>query len=856
MSDRIRPSDLPYKGNVPSGVGFCKDSVGNILFDNGSSFSGTPQFPDLASFNAAGGAATYGDGPVWIGGEQYTVLASTLFDADGNVVLIKGDIPTALLNADFSAGYMNLASPVAGKTVVYARASTAWYLDKTGSYKQSASGVPGFGKHGIIVEPARTNVCTNHNAAPNTGVNITASAGTLSAVTDFSAIAAAGLSEIVPSGQLYQLVNGTGAAVTVTFGGQIGSTNNCAFSVFARSFGAPSTLQLSSGRGAVTIPATDKLQRIVSERVTPSATTDQLQISIPAGATVQFILNQLETNGISAAYAATVTSPIVTAGASATRAGVFISIAIANNDIVPANNFSLYAEAMPYSWVEHDSSSNGPVIVAVHQQSPLNRLSARGLVIQKSVAGADETAFDANHRTKLSPTWRTRQSNKLVIRQSSTDGISSYFNGSKGIAEGITSNQSLSDIVITNGFIHIGNQDSSAARQFIGEIRNIQVFDTMLSDEQSVSMTLQNDQMVMLGEFGPVVTDPRRRNRLWALRYNASTDRYDTICYSDNWGISWQAVYTLPTPTGSPTLQLDNAGNFYYLSQGTSNLRRVAADLSSDGNVITWYSSKGPVGGWSWLSWHWAVDAVGNIYTAAYSLDVNTELYIWYSTDNGTTFTRYDTVRDQINSVPQYRHFHSMKVNPFNNKLYLAYGDGVRGTIISKASTGNLLQPGQTFANAWDTLTDTLTPGPTGITFMSDAAYLCSDNVGTDNRLSRINGLNTELVSAMQNPFKLQPVYWLAAKDDLTLIAVTYNEGNTVNPITTKSAIHVLKRDYLGGNWYQHKIIALHDANVTNSDYYEISGDSHFMLDYDSDYVFVTIKDRGQRRRVLMRFTL
>lgn len=39
MSDRIRPSDLPYAGSRPSGVGFCKDNNGNLLWDGGDSIS-------------------------------------------------------------------------------------------------------------------------------------------------------------------------------------------------------------------------------------------------------------------------------------------------------------------------------------------------------------------------------------------------------------------------------------------------------------------------------------------------------------------------------------------------------------------------------------------------------------------------------------------------------------------------------------------------------------------------------------------------------------------------------------------------------------------------------------------------
>ena len=54
MSDSIRPSDLPYKGNVPNGVGFCKDTDGNLLWDGGDKFSGTvANYSTMADFPPA-----------------------------------------------------------------------------------------------------------------------------------------------------------------------------------------------------------------------------------------------------------------------------------------------------------------------------------------------------------------------------------------------------------------------------------------------------------------------------------------------------------------------------------------------------------------------------------------------------------------------------------------------------------------------------------------------------------------------------------------------------------------------------------------------------------------------------------
>lgn len=50
MSDRIRPSDLPYAGSTPKGVGFCKNSNGDILWDSGGSISALGGGSGVAQF--------------------------------------------------------------------------------------------------------------------------------------------------------------------------------------------------------------------------------------------------------------------------------------------------------------------------------------------------------------------------------------------------------------------------------------------------------------------------------------------------------------------------------------------------------------------------------------------------------------------------------------------------------------------------------------------------------------------------------------------------------------------------------------------------------------------------------------
>jgi hypothetical protein len=74
MSDRIRPSDLPYAGDRPSGVGLCKSIKGDLMWDSGSSISSASGITSLASavYNGDGTLAS-----VTINGIAYTFTYSS-----------------------------------------------------------------------------------------------------------------------------------------------------------------------------------------------------------------------------------------------------------------------------------------------------------------------------------------------------------------------------------------------------------------------------------------------------------------------------------------------------------------------------------------------------------------------------------------------------------------------------------------------------------------------------------------------------------------------------------------------------------------------------------------------------------
>jgi hypothetical protein len=199
---------------------------------------------------------------------------------------------------------------------------TATALDLAGNVIQFATGVPRITNRGILVEEARTNKGTSHNANPTEAagfvgnpVNMSKSgdaAGILSVVDDAAALAAAGLSGACTSGKAYKLDNTAGAANAIaSINGTVGNLNAHAFSCYARATaGSGSVGRSGSSVGAATFSSSAYAR--VSAVLTPTATTEVLRVQALPGAVVYFILAQLEEGAFA-------TSPIITTGAAGTR---------------------------------------------------------------------------------------------------------------------------------------------------------------------------------------------------------------------------------------------------------------------------------------------------------------------------------------------------------------------------------------------------------------------------------------------------------------------------------------------------------------------------------------------------------
>lgn len=221
----------------------------------------------------------------------------------------------------------------------YTRADTvATYRDSAGEMRLGASNTARFNYTkagvalGLLYEGTRINRCTNHNATPAATTNVTVTGtATVTLVADATAISNEKLGNVV-TGNVFQLAGGaSGGTAIIT--GATGATGACSASLYARdvvssgaSFGitpAPTAKAISGGAYA----------RYLANNLTATATTDQMVITIPAGVTINFILNQLELG----AFAST---PIKTAGATATRQNCRVGDTAINTRGFFGNNMS------------------------------------------------------------------------------------------------------------------------------------------------------------------------------------------------------------------------------------------------------------------------------------------------------------------------------------------------------------------------------------------------------------------------------------------------------------------------------------------------------------------------------------
>ncbi len=192
----------------------------------------------------------------------------------------------------------------------FSRNSEAWYLDGSGIYRRSLNDQARFENGRLLMEPAKTNKCTNYNANPDPEIiNVVGGGGTVRRIYNPGDIQAAGLQNICSSGFVVEIENETGGLIGAYVNGTVGNLNPHTVSLWMNTFGASVSLGLS---GVGTVPfVTNALERCDYGAV-PDNANRVLLLQIDPGDRCQFVLNQLEESPV-------VTSPIITEGTAGQR---------------------------------------------------------------------------------------------------------------------------------------------------------------------------------------------------------------------------------------------------------------------------------------------------------------------------------------------------------------------------------------------------------------------------------------------------------------------------------------------------------------------------------------------------------
>jgi len=177
----------------------------------------------------------------------------------------------------------------------------------------------------------------NGTAFVQNHTNMTLSGDTAAVLTTVDGTAdvlAAKLQNVATSGKVYKVVTGAGGGASVAIGGTSTATTT---SIQAHIMGGTGFIRLTGDRGKVAYGAAATMTQRKSENIT-SVSGDQMIIDIDDNQTVYFLLVQPED-------LPSCTSPIPTAGATATRAATALSFATAGNVSDAAG--AIYAEVTP-----------------------------------------------------------------------------------------------------------------------------------------------------------------------------------------------------------------------------------------------------------------------------------------------------------------------------------------------------------------------------------------------------------------------------------------------------------------------------------------------------------------------------
>lgn len=229
-------------------------------------------------------------------------------------------------HVDFKNNTSRLLGSTTALTAMFGTITTSAQIctNANGSLVARAANTLPLCDRGLELWEARTNRCSNRNAKPTdlTGVTLSGDAAAVLTRVDDSASMGAGsilnglLTSTDLNGFVYKLDNSLGVAdAFATVSGGVGAVGACNGSMVYRGFAG----RIEIGGITVVSFAVSSPYVRTNGQGTAAATTDQFRVVAPAGATIYWILNQLESSSV---YPG---APIVVNAAAATRAAPVIT---------------------------------------------------------------------------------------------------------------------------------------------------------------------------------------------------------------------------------------------------------------------------------------------------------------------------------------------------------------------------------------------------------------------------------------------------------------------------------------------------------------------------------------------------
>lgn len=734
-------------------------------------------------------------------------------------------------NLNFNTAYSNPGAAAA----TFTRGSDQWYPDDNGVWQKVTGNVPAFASKGILLSAPSTNNCTNFNdASLLTGTSATG--GALALVTNATYLGAAFAN--ITAGRYFQFVNNTGITQTVNFTGATAGTKTTA-SIFARITGGNAVMQaVTAGApsGAVPLNANTLFDRFYSENCATTAASSTLQLSVPAGVTVEFLLNQFETSH--ATLQSVLTTPIIVLGATAARLGTTLTFTDALQR-TPTNDFTVYCEIESMSEAQqYGAQAYWNLYKDVNNSYLLGAGGGNTQALHKMVAGVQVDS--------LGKLFNIKRTTAVAAHFSAARGVELFVNGS------VPNHPILQTDPITLGagmVCSIGQYYSNAFDNVLtGWVKNFRIYSGAQPQLVLRALTQQYNEITYLGQRGLPIHDKNNAARIWSLRYNAAILGYDAIEYSDNWGDTWATWVVLPSTykAAFPTLNMDSQGNFYYARQAASpeydGLWRVDYASKAISQVIQWINYNGvgydkQSGLHSYFPWTWGEDAAGVLYTASYyTVASNGGPIVYVSTDHGKTWTArtYLATTFYAPATPA-KHIHSLHIDPNTNIAWVTMGDIARGTFKSTDTFSTFTQVTNT------PYSQTTLDGPTGLTFTSEAVWTTTDGGDLSPYqnvlMSSVGGATFTQSWLPPAPVQSAPLYYAHAAGDNEMWVLGWNE--TQSDLRAGCLFQLIKKPGVGSPWSIAKAIYALDTVADGGMPYMIAHGGNGIIPPSSPYIFV-----------------